>query len=239
LGARSERIAAAGLLVDPELYEFVSTQALPGLGLDADAVWGGMRQLVDETAPRIARALETRAALQAQIDDWHRQRAGKPHDPAGYRAFLESIGYIVSVDDDFSIETDRIDPEISQLAGPQLVVPISNARYSLNAANARWGSLYDAVYGTDVLGSRPEGAGYDEARGALVVAWVRRFLDEIFPLAQGSHRDARAYRVVAGTLVIELAAGTTGLARPSRRTGRRGWNQGRCDRVRRHDDCRF
>jgi malate synthase len=143
-------VRAGGLQVDAELYEFVGTQVLPGLDLTTETVWAGLRQLVTATAPQIAQALATRADLQAQINDWHRRR-GEPHDPLAYRAFLESIGYIVPPGEDFEVETDHVDAEISQIAGPQLVVPVSNARYSLNAANARWGSLYDAIYGTDVL----------------------------------------------------------------------------------------
>ncbi len=207
------RVSAGGLQVDPELHEFVSTQVLPGLDLDADTVWAGLATLVAQTAPQIAEALATRERLQSQIDGWHRERAGRPHDPAAYHAFLESIGYIVPVGPDFQITTDGVDPEISQRAGPQLVVPISNARYALNAANARWGSLYDALYGTDALGHSPEPGPYDSARGAEVVAWAKRFLDEIFPLAHGSHADARAYRITAeGALEVELADTRVGLA---------------------------
>jgi len=220
VGTSGERVIAAGLQIDPELYAFVSNQVLPGLGLDEDAVWRGMAELVAQIGPRIADALATRATLQAQIDDWHRERSGEPHDAAAYQAFLESIGYLVPVGEDFSIETDRVDAEISQIAGPQLVVPISNARYSLNAANARWGSLYDAVYGTDVLGVPPTGSGYDEERGTRVVAWVRGFLDDIFPLAQGSHRDARAYRIDrGGSLEVELTDATTALTNPGALSG--------------------
>jgi malate synthase len=218
-----ERVCAAGLQVDPELHGFVGKNVLPGLALSEQTVWAGLAALVTETAPLIAQALEKRATLQARIDDWHRQRADERHDPTAYRAFLESIGYIVPVGGDFSIETDRVDSEISQVAGPQLVVPISNARYSLNAANARWGSLYDAVYGTDVLGAPPEAGPYDSARGSEVVAWVRRFLDDIFPLEQGSHADARRYRITAGgQLEIELGAGLTALAQPHSLSGYAG-----------------
>lgn len=222
MDARGDRVIAAGLQVDPELYEFVSTQVLPGLDPGEAAVWRGMAELVAQAAPRIARALETRALLQTQIDEWHRERAGQPHDPAAYRAFLESIGYLVQVQEDFSVETDRVDPEISEIAGPQLVVPVSNARYSLNAANARWGSLYDAVYGTDVLGTLPPSGHYDQSRGDLVVAWVRRFLDEIFPLSQGSHADARAYRIEDGALIVDLEETATTLADSRTLTGYTG-----------------
>lgn len=219
-----ERVIAAGLQVDPDLYEFVNTRVLPGLNLSEEAVWRGMAELVAHAAPRIARALETRALLQAQIDEWHRERAGQPHDPAAYRTFLESIGYLVPVGEDFSIETDRVDPEISEIAGPQLVVPVSNARYSLNAANARWGSLYDAVYGTDVLGTPPPaGGGYDKARGTRVVGWVRSFLDDIFPLAEGSHAEARTYRIgTGGSLEIDLTDATTTLTNPDALAGYTG-----------------
>ena len=133
-------------------------------------VWNGLARPLREIAPRIASALAIRAELQAQLDDWHRGQRGRPHDATACRSFLEEIGCIVLVGADCSIDTDRIDPEIAEIAGPQLVVPVSNARYSPNAANARWGSLYDAVYGTDVLGSRPKPGSYDAGRGAQVVA---------------------------------------------------------------------
>ena len=220
---RDDHVTVGGLLVAPELHDFVSSQVLPGLDVSAETVWSGLADLVTATAPAIAQALQTRAKLQQQIDDWHRERAGKSHDADAYRAFLESIGYIVPVGEDFSIDTDRIDSEISQIAGPQLVVPVSNARYSLNAANARWGSLYDAVYGTDALGSRPPAAAYDQARGAQVVAWVRDFLDSIFPLQAGSHRHTRAYRIAAdGSLEVELDRGQTTLAKADALSGYTG-----------------
>ncbi|HEX3804325.1 MAG TPA: malate synthase G [Solirubrobacteraceae bacterium] len=223
MSTKGERVGAAGLQVDPELYEFVNDGVLPGLDLDEQIVWGGLAELVAQTAPRIAQALATRAGLQAQIDEWHQRNADKPFDSAAYHAFLEAIGYIVPVRADFSVETDHVDPEISDIAGPQLIVPVTNARYSLNAANARWGSLYDAVYGTDVLGSRPPQGPYDEARGAQVVAWVRDFLDDIFPLKHGSHTDARAYRIAAdGSLEAELVDATTSLANPEAVAGHTG-----------------
>jgi malate synthase len=224
MGERGERVGAAGLQVDPGLYDFVNMQVLPGLDVSEVTVWRGLAELVTQTAPRIALALQTRALFQEQIDEWHRAQAGKSHDPVVYRAFLESIGYIVAVGDDFSVETDNVDLEISQTAGPQLVVPVSNARYAINAANARWGSLYDAVYGTDVLGSHPPKGNYDDARGAQVVAWVRGFLDETFPLREGSHADARAYRIAPdGLLQVELSDGITAtLVTPEALTGYAG-----------------
>jgi malate synthase len=224
LDSSTQRVLMAGLQVDPELAGFVATRVLPGLEVNEAAFWSGFAELVAETAPQIAEALDTRTRLQAQIDGWHRDRAGAPHDPAAYRAFLESIGYLVPVGGDFGIDTERVDLEISHVAGPQLVVPISNARYALNAANARWGSLYDAVYGTDVLGSRPPQGAYDTARGAQVVAWVRGFLDDIFPLRDGAHAEAAGYRIAAdGTLEVELGTGvTTTLADPGALTGYTG-----------------
>ena len=207
------RIQVGDLGVARELYEFITDQVLDGLDVEEGAVWSGLSELVAKIAPQIARSLEIREALQDKLNTWHRERAGEDHDPLEYRRFLEDIGYIVPVGDDFSIETESVDAEISQLAGPQLVVPVSNARYSLNAANARWGSLYDAIYGTDVLGSRPAGAAYDEVRGAQVVRWVRGFLDDVFPLKEGSHADATDYRVADGTLLVELTPQATTLAR--------------------------
>lgn len=216
-------VTVSGLQVDSELYEFVRSQVLPGLELDEDAVWNGFAELVAEIAPKITRALEARTAFQAQIDGWHRERAGQSHDPAAYRDFLEEIGYLVPVGGDFSIDTDRIDTEFSEIAGPQLVVPISNARYALNAANARWGSLYDAVYGTDVLGDLPAPGPFDTARGARVIAWVRAFLDDIFPLQAGSHADAQAYRITPdGALEVDLPTGIAQLAVPTALTGYTG-----------------
>jgi len=143
--------------------------------------------------------------MQRRIDAWHLERRGSPHDPVAYRAFLEEIGYIEPEGGEFSIETEGVDPEIARVPGPQLVVPVSNARFALNAANARWGSLYDALYGTDALGDLPAGRGYDPERGARVIAWGREFLDEAVPLAQGSHADAEAYRVEGGALIPALA----------------------------------
>jgi len=210
----NSHVAACGLWVAPQLHEFVNDRVLLGLDVSAERVWGGLAELVEQMAPKIAAELQTRSRLQARIDEWHREHSGRPHDFGEYRAFLESIGYIVPVGDDFTIDTDRVDVEVSRIAAPQLVVPASNARYALNAANARWGSLYDALYGTDVLGSRPPAGPYDRSRGGLVVAWVRRFLDDVFPLRDGSHRDARAYRIAAdGSLRVTLEDRATTLAR--------------------------
>jgi malate synthase len=217
-------IPAGGLHVDRALHEFVAAEMLPGLALAEDTVWAGLGELVAEMAPRIEEALKARARFQDQIDSWHRERAGRSHDPEAYRAFLEAIGYIVPVGPDFAIDATRVDVEIAETAGPQLVVPVTNARYALNAANARWGSLYDAVYGTDVLGSPPPPGPYDPERGGTVVAWVRGFLDETFPLDRGSHHDAKAYRLAAdGSLEVSLSDDTaTTLTTPNALTAYTG-----------------
>ena len=150
----------------------------------------GFAQILTDLAPKNRALLEKRAELQRQLDAWHKARAGQPHDAAAYRAFLEEIGYLVPEGPDFAIETENTDPEIALIPGPQLVVPIMNARYALNAANARWGSLYDALYGTDALGDLPEGKGYNPARGARVIAAAKSFLDGVLPLADGSWAEA-------------------------------------------------
>ncbi len=180
----------AGLCVDEKLAGFLENEVLGPLGRDADSFWQGFAALLGEMAPRNAALLAKREDLQAQIDTWHTGRAGKPHDPVAYRAFLEEIGYLVPEPGDFQIGTQNVDAEIATMAGPQLVVPILNARFLLNAANARWGSLYDAFYGTDALdapAARP--GGYDEERGAAVIARGRQFLDEALPLVDQSWAD--------------------------------------------------
>ena len=183
-------IERAGIAVDPALAEFVEREVLAPLGGDADEFWRSFAALLADFVPRNQALLAKREALQHQIDDWHRARRGQPHDPAGYRAFLEEIGYLAPEPGEFTIGTQRVDPEIATRAGPQLVVPVLNARFLLNAANARWGSLYDALYGTDALDAPPPRPGsYDEARGAAVVAAAKAFLDEAVPLAAGRWAD--------------------------------------------------
>ncbi|MDT8279411.1 MAG: malate synthase G [Erythrobacter sp.] len=183
----------AGIAIDSRLAAFLETQVLTPLGRDVAAFWQGFAALLAEFAPRNAALLAKRDELQAQIDAWHVARAGKPHDPASYKVFLESIGYLVPEPGDFQIGTQNVDPEIATMAGPQLVVPILNARFLLNAANARWGSLYDVFYGTDALDAPPaQPGGYDAARGAAVIARGRQFLDDAFPLARGSWADLTA-----------------------------------------------
>ncbi|RMF39937.1 MAG: malate synthase G [Alphaproteobacteria bacterium] len=180
------RVERASLQVGAVLCEMIEAQALPGSGVEPARFWQGLSGLLHDFAQRNRELLARREELQERIDAWHRERAGQPHDAGAYEAFLREIGYIVPEGPDFTIDTENLDPEIAEIAGPQLVVPITNARYALNAANARWGSLYDALYGTDALGDLPRGGGYDPERGARVIARAKAFLDESFPLKDGS-----------------------------------------------------
>ena len=198
----TNRVDRAGLQVAAELADFIETQALPGTDVAADAFWEGFSSLIHDFGPKNTALLDKRAALQSQIDDWHRSRRGLAHDETAYEAFLRKIGYLVTEGDDFEIDTANVDPEIASVAGPQLVVPITNARFALNAANARWGSLYDAFYGTDAMGRAPKGKGYDRGHGSRVVARTRVFLDEAFPIEAASHGDAETYVVSDGQLLI-------------------------------------
>ncbi|ROU00259.1 malate synthase G [Histidinibacterium lentulum] len=218
----TDRVDRAGLQVAQGLAEFVEERALPGTGVSPEAFWGGFAGLVAEFGPRIAELLETRTRLQEQIDRWHRERAGKAHDSEAYTAFLKEIGYLGDEGPDFEVETAGVDPEIAEIAGPQLVVPVTNARFALNAANARWGSLYDALYGTDALGEAPEGGGYDAVRGARVIAWAKAFLDRAVPLAEGSHAEAESYAVVDGALQVTVGGKAVGLADPAQFLGHAG-----------------
>jgi len=180
----------SGLSVDSRLADFIAARALPGTGLDADKFWVDFAALLGKFAPENAALLVKREDLQAQIDRWHEARAGQAHDAAAYQAFLREIGYLVPEPAPFAVGTQNVDPEIATMAGPQLVVPALNARFALNAANARWGSLYDALYGTDALDAPPaQPGGYDAARGAAVIARAKAFLDEAVPLASGSWAD--------------------------------------------------
>ncbi|TGD42412.1 malate synthase G [Pseudotabrizicola sediminis] len=215
----TDRIAITGLKVDARLVDFVEKHALPGTGIDAASFWHGFAGAAADLMPKNMALLARRADLQAQIDAWHKAHRGQSFDAAAYRVFLTEIGYLVPEGPDFTIETTQTDPEIALVPGPQLVVPVMNARYALNAANARWGSLYDALYGTDALGDLPAGKGYDAARGARVIAWGRAFLDEAVPLARGSWSEARGFRVDAGQLWVTGAEDAVGLADPSRFAG--------------------
>ncbi len=208
------RTNAGGLQVATVLYDFVEKEALPGTGLDAAAFWDGFATLLKAFAPRNAALMAKRDDLQAKLDAWHRDHKGQPHDAAAYQGFLKEIGYLQPEPGAFQVDTDHVDDEIATIAGPQLVVPVNNARYSLNAANARWGSLYDALYGTDAIaddGEAKRGAGFNKVRAQMVVARGRAFLDAYFPLSHGSHKDAQAYRVKNGHLSVALPSGETGL----------------------------
>jgi malate synthase len=202
-GGMTERADRAGLKVARELTEFLETEALPGTGVAAADFWAGFAALVADCAPRNRALLARREELQAQIDAWHIRHRNAPHDHEAYKRFLEEIGYLLPEGEAFEIETANVDPEIATVPGPQLVVPITNARYALNAANARWGSLYDALYGTDAMGSAAPPGGYDRGRGARVIARARVFLDESFPIEGTSHADARRYHVRGGQLLVD------------------------------------
>jgi malate synthase len=210
----AERTPAASLSIATVLYDFVVNEALPGTGLEPAGFWEGFAALLGEFSPRNKALLAKRNALQEKIDAWHLAHKGQPHDAAAYQGFLTEIGYLLPDPAPFSVATANVDDEIAVIAGPQLVVPVSNARYALNAANARWGSLYDALYGTDAISEADgaaKGPGYNEVRGAKVVAWGRAFLDANFPLSTGSHADAQGYRVEGGKLLAALPSGETGL----------------------------
>ena len=200
---RSSMISAHGLRIDPCLKSFVEDEALAGLDVTADQFWSALAGIVDTYAPKNRAFLEKREMLQAKIDDWHKANRDKPHDRDGYKAFLEEIGYIVPEGGPFSVETANVDPEIASVPGPQLVVPSTNARFVLNAANARWGSLYDCFYGTDTMGTPLPTGGFDDGRGARVVARAAVFLDEIFPVTGTSHAKAARYEIIDGALKVD------------------------------------
>jgi len=208
----TSRIQIGTLQIDQTLYNFINDEALPGTGVAPEAFWGGFERIVGEFAPKNRALVAKRGELQKQIDTWHKANRGAGFDLEAYKLFLKDIGYIVPEGPAFSVGTDHVDAEIATVAGPQLVVPVMNARYALNAANARWGSLYDALYGTDAIsdeGGAAAGGAYNPARGAKVIAWARDFLDKSAPLSSGSHADATGYSVVDGQLSVSLKDGTT------------------------------
>jgi malate synthase len=218
-------VPAGGLEISLVLKDFVDTEALGGTGIAPDAFWTGLGRLLGALAPRNKALLERRDALQVQLDAWHRARRGKQIDREEYMRFLRDIGYLLPPPPPFSVTTAHVDPEITTIAGPQLVVPVNNARYALNAGNARWGSLYDALYGTDAIpedGGAARGHGYNPVRGARVVARARELLDQATPLEAASHADATLYAVEAGKLVVSTKAGRTNLANPAQFAGYRG-----------------
>jgi len=214
------------LQVATTLYQFVNDQVLPGTGVKADAFWAGFDAIVADLAPRNIALLAERDRLQAEMDAWHKANPGPIRDMKAYRAFLQKIGYLVPTPDHVTATTANVDDELALQAGPQLVVPVLNARYALNAANARWGSLYDALYGTDVIPETEgieKGKGYNPARGARVIAYARNVLDQSAPLATGSHKDATLYRVADGKLAVTLKSGaSTGLANAAQFVGYQG-----------------
>ncbi len=211
-----EYVDESGLAIGAPLHEFLVDEALPDSGVDPAAFFSSLATLVADYGPRNAELLETREQLQAAIDAWHLERSTVAHDPVEYRTFLEDLGYIVPAGPSFEISTENVDPEISSVPGPQLVVPVMNARYAINAANARWGSLYDALYGTDVLGDLPNPGPYDPDRGSRVIAFGRTYLDDVAPLLTGSHVGSTRYTIENGALLVTLADGSTvGLADPT------------------------
>jgi len=217
-----EHATTGALKIDPALKAFVDSEVLPPAGLEPAQFWVGLAEIIRDLAPRHRELLAIRDEMQAKIDAYHRERKGRPHDAAHYEAFLREIGYLVAepAPDAYAVATKNVDAEIGTLAGPQLVVPLTNARYVLNAANARWGSLYDAFYGTDALdGTSPPAGPFDPARAGRVVTRVKAWLDEVAPLAGGSHADAKAYAVEKGKLTVTLEAGQTGLKNPQQFAG--------------------
>ncbi|SNS72921.1 malate synthase G [Tropicimonas sediminicola] len=204
-----------GLQIEETLARFVESEAVAGTGVAAEQVWDGLAALVSEFGERNRDALKERARIHQQIDAWHVKNRETGIDPEAYQAFLREIGYLVPEPASFSVETTRIDPEFSSIAGPQLVVPITNARYALNAANARWGSLYDALYGTDALGSLPERAGYDAERGRQVIRWAKKHLDRVVPLVAGRWKEVTGFTFDGAILGLKHAAGMTALDDPS------------------------
>ena len=222
----SERVTLGRLHVAANLQRFIEDEVLPGTGVEAAAFWMGFDELVHDLAPKNRALLAERDRLQVELDDWHRSHPGPITDMPAYRSFLESIGYLQPEPGEVKISTSNVDSEIATQAGPQLVVPIGNARYALNAANARWGSLYDALYGTDAISEEngaQKGPGYNEVRGAKVIAFARNFLDQAAPLADGSHVDSVSYRVQDGVLKVTLENGSvTGLKQPEKFVGYQG-----------------
>ncbi len=221
----TDRIKHGTLEIAPVLHDLVVNRIIPGTGVDAGKFWSELEKIASDLMPKNKALLAKRDAIQAKIDAWHQARQGKAIDMAEYKAFLTEIGYLLPEGEAFSVTTANVDQEIGSIAGPQLVVPVMNARYALNAANARWGSLYDALYGSDVIsdaGGAEKGGAYNPKRGAKVIAWARQLLDDAAPLASGSHSESTRYSIVDGKLVVKTAAGETGLKNPAQFVGYSG-----------------
>ena len=207
----TEHVQVGGLQVAKVLFDFVNHEAIPGTGITADQFWAGADKVIHDLAPKNKALLAKRDDFQARIDTWHQTHAGQAHDPVAYKAFLQDIGYLLPEAADFQASTQNVDDEIARMAGPQLVVPVMNARFALNASNARWGSLYDALYGTDAISEADgaeKGKGYNKVRGDKVIAFARAFLDDAAPLSAGSHVDSTGYKVVDGKLIVSLKGGS-------------------------------
>ena len=207
----TEHVQVGGLQVAKVLFDFVNNEAIPGTGITADQFWAGADKVIHDLAPKNKALLAKRDDFQARIDTWHQTHAGQAHDPVAYKAFLQDIGYLLPEAADFQASTQNVDDEIARMAGPQLVVPVMNARFALNASNARWGSLYDALYGTDAISEADgaeKGQGYNKVRGDKVIAFARAFLDEAAPLSAGSHVDSTGYKIVDGKLIVSLKGGS-------------------------------
>ncbi|QDG57334.1 malate synthase G [Pseudomonas sp. NIBRBAC000502773] len=207
----TEHVQVGGLQVAKVLFDFVNNEAIPGTGITADQFWAGADKVIHDLAPKNKALLAKRDDFQARIDTWHQTHAGQAHDPVAYKAFLQDIGYLLPEAADFQASTQNVDDEIARMAGPQLVVPVMNARFALNASNARWGSLYDALYGTDAISEADgaeKGKGYNKVRGDKVIAFARAFLDEAAPLSAGSHVDSTGYKIVDGKLIVSLKGGS-------------------------------
>ncbi|EJM67799.1 malate synthase G [Pseudomonas sp. GM50] len=214
----TEHVQVGGLQVAKVLFDFVNNEAIPGTGLTADKFWAGADKVIHDLAPKNKALLAKRDDFQARIDAWHQARAGVAHDAVAYKAFLQDIGYLLPEAADFQATTQNVDDEIARMAGPQLVVPVMNARFALNASNARWGSLYDALYGTDAISEADgaeKGKGYNKVRGDKVIAFARAFLDEAAPLAAGTHVDSTGYKIVDGKLVVALKGGSNSVLKSS------------------------
>ena len=221
----TDRTACGGLEVASELYRFITDEAIPGTGVDAREFWTAIDTLIHELAPVNRQLIAKRDLLQEKIDSYHKARIGKPHNASEYKAFLEEIGYLLPEPSNVSVNTENVDSEVATTAGPQLVVPVMNARYALNAANARWGSLYDALYGTDVIsndGGASPGLEYNPIRGEKVITFAKTFLDHTFHLESGTHADATSYKVISGSLKVNLPTGLVGLKNPEQFVGYQG-----------------